>query len=180
MKVSLDVLQRVYETFQSGGETGGGEDDFLDPDNYLHLVNAYDMPLWNWSTERIAFERYGVSAMSPPQSDIRLMAFSVSGPLTISGSAESRVNAIRNRLNVIKQTVLRNDHFSPSTLPSKDREHLLTVRSLSSLLCFYPNISLATIDQAVTRQSRGEVSAVWHADTFKGRQAVSRGRGRAC
>lgn len=39
---------------------------------------------------------------------------------------------MRNRLNVIKQCVLRNDHFSPSTLPSKDRENLLTVRPVMS------------------------------------------------
>ena len=45
----------------------------------------------------------------------------------MSGSADSRIMAMRNRLNIIKQTVLRNDHFSPSTLPSRDREHLLTV-----------------------------------------------------
>lgn len=43
------------------------------------------------------------------------------------GSADSRVNAMRNRYNVIKQVILRNDHFSPSTIPSRDREHLLTV-----------------------------------------------------
>ncbi|KAI0702873.1 epsilon DNA polymerase [Cytidiella melzeri] len=116
MKVSLDVLRRVYDTFQTGGDTDGqGDDDFLDSDSNLHVINAYDMPLWNWSTERTAFER-------KPD------------PLTISGSAESRVAAVRNRLNIIKQTVLRNDHFSPSTLPSRDRENLLTLRSTKQLL----------------------------------------------
>lgn len=61
MKVSLEVLQRVYDAFQSGGENGGqGEDDFLDPDNYLHFINAYEMPSWNWSAERTAFERWAL------------------------------------------------------------------------------------------------------------------------
>ncbi|KAG6872882.1 hypothetical protein C0993_001857, partial [Termitomyces sp. T159_Od127] len=48
------------------------------------------------------------------------------GPLTVSGTAESRILAIRNRLNIIKQCVLRNEHFAPSTLPSKDRERFVT------------------------------------------------------
>lgn len=41
---------------------------------------------------------------------------------------------MRNRYNIIKQVILRNDHFSPSTIPSRDREHLLTLRSTKQLL----------------------------------------------
>jgi hypothetical protein len=37
------------------------------------------------------------------------------------------VLSIRDRLNVIRQCVLRNEHFAPSTLPSRDREKLVTV-----------------------------------------------------
>lgn len=55
MKVSLEVLQRVYEAFQEGGDTAEG--DFLDPESHLHFIDAFEMPLWNWSTERSAFER---------------------------------------------------------------------------------------------------------------------------
>jgi DNA polymerase epsilon subunit 2 len=54
---------------------------------------------------------------------------------SVLGTAESRILAIRDRLNIIKQTILRNEHFAPSTIPSRDREHLLTV-SLSPL--FFP------------------------------------------
>ncbi|KAG6821618.1 hypothetical protein H0H93_000127 [Arthromyces matolae] len=42
--------------------------------------------------------------------------------------------AIRNRLHIIKQCVLRNEHFAPSTLPSKDRERLVTLKSTKQLL----------------------------------------------
>ncbi|GJE84193.1 epsilon DNA polymerase [Phanerochaete sordida] len=113
MKVSLDVLQRVYEAFQEGGDTTEG--DFLDPESHLHFIDAFEMPLWNWSTERSAFER-------------------VLAPLTASGSADSRIAAVRNRLSIIKQTILRNDHFSPSTIAARDRENLLTLRSTKQLL----------------------------------------------
>ena len=61
MKVSVDVLQRVYEAFQEGGDTTEG--DFLDPESHLHFIDAYEMPLWNWSTERSAFERYVLELM---------------------------------------------------------------------------------------------------------------------
>ena len=58
MKVSLDILRRVYDSFQNGGETGQADDDFLDPENHLHFIDAYDMPLWNWSNEKGTFERW--------------------------------------------------------------------------------------------------------------------------
>ena len=56
MKVSLDVLQRVYENFQDAEDDG--EDDYMDPDSHMHFIDAFEMPLWNWSTERSSFERY--------------------------------------------------------------------------------------------------------------------------
>lgn len=58
MKVSLDVLRRVYDAFQTGGDGAGADDDeYLDANGNLHFINAYEMPLWSWSTERVAFER---------------------------------------------------------------------------------------------------------------------------
>lgn len=59
MKVSLDVLQRVYEAFQGTGENGPqGQHELLDPESHLHIINAFDMPLWHWSHERSTFERH--------------------------------------------------------------------------------------------------------------------------
>ncbi|KZT12506.1 epsilon DNA polymerase [Laetiporus sulphureus 93-53] len=116
MKVSLDVLQRVYDTFQGSGSTSDSMvQDLIDPESHLFVIDAFDMPSWHWSNERSTFERATV-------------------PLTVSGSADSRIMAMRNRLNIIRQTILRNDHFSPSTLPSKDRERLLTLKSTKQLL----------------------------------------------
>lgn len=54
--------------------------------------------------------------------------------MSVSGSADSRVLSVRNRLNIIKQSVLRNEHFAPSTLPSRDRQHLVTLKSTKQLL----------------------------------------------
>ncbi|KAJ7638909.1 DNA polymerase alpha/epsilon subunit B-domain-containing protein [Roridomyces roridus] len=115
MKVSLEVLQRVYEALQDQGERTNAEKEAIDPESHLFIIDAFEMPLWHWSSERGTFEK-------------------VSTPLTMSGSADSRVLAMRDRLNVIKQCVLRNEHFAPSTLPSRDRERLVTLKSTKQLL----------------------------------------------
>ncbi|KAJ6515789.1 DNA polymerase alpha/epsilon subunit B-domain-containing protein [Mycena sanguinolenta] len=115
MKVSIDVLQRVYESLQDQGQRSDPEKEAIDPESHLFVIDAFEMPLWHWSSERGTFEK-------------------VSAPLTMSGSAESRVFAMRDRLNIIKQCVLRNEHFAPSTLPSRDRERLVTLKSTKQLL----------------------------------------------
>ncbi|KAK7470534.1 DNA-directed DNA polymerase epsilon, subunit B [Stygiomarasmius scandens] len=115
MKVSIEVLQRVYESLQEQGQGADTEVERIDPESHLYFVDAFEMPSWHWSVERGTFER----AQNLP---------------TMSGSAESRVSSVRDRLNVIKQCVLRNEHFAPSTLPSRDRDRLVTLRSTKQLL----------------------------------------------
>lgn len=114
MKVSLDILRRVYDALQDQGNPGEAE-ELLDPDSHLYFIDAFEMPSWHWSQERGTFEKS-------------------SSPLTVAGSADSRIAAVRNRLHIIKQSILRNEHFSPSTLPSRDREHLVTLKSTKQLL----------------------------------------------
>ncbi|KAF9076745.1 DNA polymerase alpha/epsilon subunit B-domain-containing protein [Rhodocollybia butyracea] len=114
MKVSVEVLQKVYELLQDQGQDEQ-ETETLDPDSHLHFINAFEMPSWHWSIERGTFEKTANSS-------------------TMSGSADSRVFAVRDRLNIIKQCILRNEHFAPSTLPSRDRDRLVTLRSTKQLL----------------------------------------------
>lgn len=57
MKVSIQILQRVYDTFQGGGDNSRAESGFIDPDEHLRFINAHDMPLWNWSNEKGTFEK---------------------------------------------------------------------------------------------------------------------------
>lgn len=115
MKVSVDVLKRVYESLQDQGERTQVEKEVIDPENHLFFIDAFEMPRWTWSQERSTFEK------SP-------------APSTSSGSPESRVTSFRDRLLIIKQCVLRNEHFAPSTLPSRDREKLVTLKSTKQLL----------------------------------------------
>ena len=57
MKVSVDVLRRVYESLRDQGEAASTEKEFLDPDSHLYFIDAFDMPLWHWSSERGTFEK---------------------------------------------------------------------------------------------------------------------------
>src|SRR5713226_8117623 len=58
MKVSVEILNRVYQTLQSSGDQRTRkEDGYLDPENHLHFVDAFEMPLWHRSPERGSFEK---------------------------------------------------------------------------------------------------------------------------
>ncbi|PBL02412.1 epsilon DNA polymerase [Armillaria gallica] len=115
MKVDVEVLRRVYESFQDQDQRSEADVDTIDPEGHLFVIDAFEMPLWHWSVERGTFER-------------------VNTPLTVSASPESRVSAVRDRLHIIKQCVLRNEHFAPSTLPSGDHDRLVTLKSTKQLL----------------------------------------------
>lgn len=44
---------------KNSANTGVGEEDTIDPEHYLHFINAFEMPRWHFSHERQVFERYG-------------------------------------------------------------------------------------------------------------------------
>lgn len=58
MKVSLPILQRVYEALQDQGSGDPAETELLDPESHLYVLDAFEMPAWSWSHERGTFERY--------------------------------------------------------------------------------------------------------------------------
>jgi len=57
MKVSLGILRRVYDALQDQGSGDAAETELLDPESHLYIINAFEMPLWNWSHERGTFEK---------------------------------------------------------------------------------------------------------------------------
>jgi len=57
MKVSVDILKRVYESLQDQGERTEMEKELVDPENHLFFIDAFDMPRWTWSPERGTFEK---------------------------------------------------------------------------------------------------------------------------
>ncbi len=61
MKVTVDILRRVYESFQEQDNPDEFQAETIDPDSHLYVIDAFEMPLWHWSVERGTFERYGHS-----------------------------------------------------------------------------------------------------------------------
>ncbi|GJJ07402.1 hypothetical protein Clacol_001604 [Clathrus columnatus] len=115
MVVRLDVLERVYEAMQNAQSGTGEQNGVLDVESHLQFIDAFEMPSWHWSVERNGFERSA-------------------SKLTLSGSAESRVLALRDRFSVIKQAVLRNENFSPRPFRTVNQETTLKLSSTKDLL----------------------------------------------
>jgi DNA polymerase epsilon subunit 2 len=127
MKVSKVVLERVFDAFQSSQDISMAGGVYLDPDTNLHVLNSFDLPLWQWSLEKNGFDK--LSLHNPRSVDYTLLSKSrATKPLSLTADAESRVLAIRNRMHIIRQVILRNEHFTASALPSRDRHTLLEVR----------------------------------------------------
>ena len=64
MKVSLPILERVYNLLQEQEERAANDEDIdllLEPDDHLYFVDAFDMPPWHWSVERGTFEKCVIS-----------------------------------------------------------------------------------------------------------------------
>lgn len=58
MKVSVTVLQRVYQLLQGSSTAASSiEQDILDVDAHIFVVDAFETPQWNWSSERSTFEQ---------------------------------------------------------------------------------------------------------------------------
>lgn len=57
MKVSVDILHRVYESLQDQGQRTDVEKELIDPESHLFIINAFDMPLWRWSQESGTFAK---------------------------------------------------------------------------------------------------------------------------
>ena len=58
MKVSVAVLQRVYQLLQGSSTAARSiEQDILDVDAHIFIVDAFEIPQWNWSSERSTFEQ---------------------------------------------------------------------------------------------------------------------------
>ena len=57
MKVSAEILKRVYESLQEQGQQSN-EKDLIDPESHLYIINAFEMPLWHWSQENGTFQKF--------------------------------------------------------------------------------------------------------------------------
>ncbi|KAH7105408.1 epsilon DNA polymerase [Auriculariales sp. MPI-PUGE-AT-0066] len=114
--VSKPTLQKVYESMQDeNAEAADVLDADADLDNHLHFIDAFEMPWWQYSLERQTFEKPS-----------RLP--------TAAGEPESRARMYRDRLQIIRRIILRNEHFAPAAFQSRDKLAPLKLRSTKDLL----------------------------------------------
>jgi DNA polymerase epsilon subunit 2 len=123
--VSKEILEKVYESMQDATTDQLETDANSDIENHLFFVDAFEMPWWQYSLERQTFEMYAIVVCCFSCS-IKHAARS-SRPPTIAGSAESRARVLRDRLQIIKRIILRNEHFAPSAFQNRDRQAPLKV-----------------------------------------------------
>lgn len=114
MVVRLDVLKRVYEAMQNA-QPEMEKHGVLDVESHLHFIDAFEIPLWHWSSERSGFERSLTKS-------------------TFTGSVDSRIRAAGDRFGIIKQAILRNENFSPRPFGAANRQKTLKLSSTKDLL----------------------------------------------
>ncbi|KAG9015440.1 DNA-directed DNA polymerase epsilon, subunit B [Tulasnella sp. JGI-2019a] len=119
--VNRENLEKIYALMQLGGQDAGAtqntllDPDELDPEQHLYFVNAREMPRWLYSNERKAFEKS-------------------EGKPNLGGAPAARAQFLRDRHNIIKQVVLRNENFSPPAIAGRDRDNYLKLTSTKNLL----------------------------------------------
>ncbi|KAG8902425.1 DNA-directed DNA polymerase epsilon, subunit B [Tulasnella sp. 403] len=119
--VTRENLEKIYALMQLGGSNPNStqntllDPDELDPEQHLYFINAMEMPRWLYSYERKAFEK----APNAP---------------SLGGTPASRAQFLRDRHNIIKQVVLRNENFSPPAIAGRDRDNYLKLTSTKNLL----------------------------------------------
>ncbi|KAI9175639.1 DNA-directed DNA polymerase epsilon, subunit B [Blastocladiella emersonii ATCC 22665] len=80
----------------------------------VHVVNAFEQPRWRYSPEQKTF--YRVRALPSAMAD-----------------APSKVAVHRDRFELLKQRIMRNPHFRPSSFSGAQSERLFTLTPIASL-----------------------------------------------
>ncbi|GAA5887987.1 hypothetical protein JCM16303_005226 [Sporobolomyces ruberrimus] len=115
-KITVELLEETYEKLRvSADQPEDGSADDLDPSNYLKIVNAFDMPLWRWDDGRGGFAK----SQNKP---------------TLAPGALSKAQYLRDRFNIIKQVILRNEHFSAPTVVGPERHDYMKLTTIKNLL----------------------------------------------
>ncbi|KAG0149090.1 hypothetical protein CROQUDRAFT_40505 [Cronartium quercuum f. sp. fusiforme G11] len=122
--VDQHILQTVYDRLLAPTEEHVTTAEH-DPDSQISeshtfkVIDAFSIPRMTWSDERKLFEVHGGSKSKP----------------SILGQPISRSLYLRDRYHVIRQVILRNEHFSPPTVAGEDeREEYMKLTSTNNML----------------------------------------------
>ncbi|BGP51155.1 DNA-directed DNA polymerase epsilon, subunit B [Rhodotorula kratochvilovae] len=117
-KITVELLEETYEKLRVTGDDAedhadGGDD--VDAAHHLKIVDSFDLPAWRWDEVRSGFEK----AKAAP---------------TLAPGALSKAQYLRDRFNIIKQVILRNEHFCPPTVVDPERADYMKLTTIKNLL----------------------------------------------
>lgn len=150
--VGVDDLEEVYKRLQDM-EDGADEDGILGNPHggaagsssatsagHVRVIDAFELPWLTYDAERKAFAHRTASTGGKPAAAGGGTTSSTVGAVgsnssssggrrnpSLAGSADSKAQYLRDRYNILKQVILRNEHFSPPALPGHDRENYMKV-----------------------------------------------------
>lgn len=124
--VNVKELEEVYARLQALEGNDDAEDDDnlqsgqngdVDPSNHIRIIDAFSMPWLHFDGEKKTFSHHAIQGSST----------TARKKPSLAGAADSKAAYLRDRFNILKQVILRNEHFSPPALPGHDRENYMKV-----------------------------------------------------
>ncbi|TNY17998.1 DNA polymerase alpha/epsilon subunit B-domain-containing protein [Rhodotorula diobovata] len=117
-KITTELLEETYEKLRVTGDDAedhaeGGDD--VDATHHLKIIDSFALPAWRWDETRGGFEKSKATPTLAP------------GPL-------SKAQYLRDRFNIIKQVILRNEHFCPPTIVDPERADYMKLTTIKNLL----------------------------------------------
>ena len=133
--VTADHLEVIYARLQAlegndadaehDGRNGTAEDaNNIDPSTHIRIIDAFDMPWLHFDGEKRTFVHHANIASTSGNAAGTSAARKLP---SIGAAADSKAAYLRDRYNILKQIILRNEHFSPPALPGHDRENYMKV-----------------------------------------------------
>lgn len=125
--MTTELLEETYEKLRVSADQpveGGAGGDDLESTHYLKIVDAFAMPPWRWGDELGGFEKLVLSyrRICIPWRKRKLINFfyrrkirASKGP-SLAPPPTSKARYLRDRYNIVKQVILRNEHFSPPAI----------------------------------------------------------------
>lgn len=142
--VDVNALEDVYARLQavegnvdallggaghSHGDVHDGRDnatsDLLDRSTYIKVIDAFQMPWIHFDGEKKSFVHHNNMTTSTGTGQ------SARKYPSLAGAADSKAQYLRDRYNILKQVILRNEHFSPPALPGHDRANYMKVSAVA-------------------------------------------------
>lgn len=111
----------LHEDLTTGNGKGRATADTSDRSSHIRVIDAFSMPWIHFDPEKKSFVRHNNMTTSTGT------GHSAKKYPSLAGAADSKAQYLRDRYNILRQVILRNEHFSPPALPGHDRENYMKV-----------------------------------------------------